>query len=375
MGDVLSLVRCPDYQYSHVLQGIKDVLEPLGQMKAFVRKGDKVLLKPNLLYGKHPDKAVTTHPSIVKAVAQLVLEEGATPMIGDSPGVGTLRRVATQTGIAEVARYWGCTLVDFDDVATLTTRADNTFRRFELAKDVLQADVVINLPKIKTHGMMLLTLAVKNIFGCIPGLRKAQWHLKAGIDHLYFAAMLVELCQLVRPSLTIIDGVIAMEGNGPGSGDPRHLGLILAGNNPFTIDSAICQVLGIAPDVLPTIQAARQRGLDGTDPNKLTIVGQLIEHVKVTDFKLPRRFDLQWRLPHFITKPLKRIVTPKPVVHERLCKHCGTCEAACPTRAVCLDGERVTIDYDRCIRCYCCQEMCPEGAVCFKHGWLARTIS
>jgi uncharacterized protein (DUF362 family)/ferredoxin len=375
MREMVAIAPCPDYAYPHVLKGIADALHPLGGIKAFVKRGDKVLLKPNLLTAKHPDRCVTTHPAVVKVVAHLVQEAGGIPTIGDSPAVGGLLRVAAQAGIAAVADEVGCPLVEFKEVAQITTGEPYTFRRFELAKAVLDADVVINLPKVKTHSMTLLTLGVKNIFGCIPGMRKAQWHLKAGIDHAYFAGMLAELCQLVKPALTIADGVIGMEGEGPGSGDPRPLGMIVASGNPYALDTAICQIIGVPPERLPTIQAAQQRGFAGAEPKQIEVVGHRIEGGGLAPFRLPARFDVQWNLPGFIKKPLKNIFVPKPLIERDRCKACGACAEVCPPQAISVTDKKIRIDYRRCIRCYCCQEVCPEGAVRLQEGLISRLSS
>ena len=375
MIEKVSVAPCPTYEYQQVLAGLRKVMEPLGGMGAFVSRGDRVLLKPNLLAAKVPDRGVTTHPSVVKAVAQLVQQEGGVPVIGDSPAVGDLHRVAAKAGIKEVADELGSGLVEFEEVVQIRTGEGYTFRKFELAKAALEADVVINLPKVKTHVMMLLTLGVKNIFGCIPGMRKAQWHLKAGVDHLYFAGMLVELCQIVKPTLTIVDGIVAMEGDGPSNGDPYHLGLILAGTNPFALDFVICEILGVPPEELPTIQAARQRGFAGTNPTQIEVIGNMLQGVKASGFRLPSRFDLEWNLPRFVKRPLKDIFIPKPKVNAALCKGCGVCAEVCPPRAISVSGKKVKIDYSRCIRCYCCQEVCPEGAVQLREGWVGRFIS
>ena len=375
MAEKVAIAGCADYAYPRVLAGVRDVLKPLGGMKAFVRRRDRVLIKPNLLAPKHPERCVTTHPAMVKAVAELVQEAGGIPAIGDSPAVGGLHRAAAQAGIAAVAEEVGCNLTEFKEVAEVRADKACTFRRFELAKAVLEADVVINLPKVKTHSQTLLTLGVKNIFGCIPGMRKAQWHLKAGVDHAYFAGMLAELAQVVKPCLTIADGVIGMEGDGPGNGDPRLLGLILASGNPFALDTTICRIIGVPPEDLLTIQAARERGFAGTDPKQIKILGQRLEDIGVSPFRLPGRFDMQWNLPGFIKRPLKNVFVPKPRVDEALCVQCGVCAEVCPPEAISVDAKGVQIDYRRCIRCYCCQEVCPEGAMRLQEGWIRRLVS
>jgi len=375
MAEKVAIAGCAGYSYPEVLAGVRDALKPLGGMKAFVRRRDKVLIKPNLLVPKHPERCVTTHPTMVKAVTELVHEAGGIPAIGDSPAVGGLHRAAAQAGIAAVAAELGSPLVEFKEVAEVRTDEACTFRRFELAKAVLEADVVINLPKVKTHSQTLLTLGVKNIFGCIPGMRKAQWHLKAGIDHAYFAGMLAELAQIVKPALTIADGVIGMEGDGPGSGDPRLLGLIFASGNPFALDTIICRIIGVAPQDLLTIEAGRERGFAGTNPKQIKVLGRQLEDIGITPFRLPGRFDMQWNLPGFIKRPLKNVLVPKPRVDRGLCKSCGVCTEVCPPEAISLDAKGVQIDYRRCIRCYCCQEVCPEGAMRLQEGWIRRLVS
>jgi uncharacterized protein (DUF362 family)/Pyruvate/2-oxoacid:ferredoxin oxidoreductase delta subunit len=375
VAEKVSIARCADYAYPQVLRGITDALKPLGGMKAFVKRRDRVLIKPNLLAPKHPERCVTTHPAVVRAVAELVQEVGGIPAIGDSPAVGGLQRTAAQAGIAAVAEEVGASLVEFNEVAEVRTDEACTFRRFELAKAVLEADVIINLPKVKTHSQTLLTLGVKNIFGCIPGMRKAQWHLKAGIDHVYFAAMLAELCQIVKPCLTIADGIIGMEGDGPGNGDPRLLGLVLASGNPFALDSVICSIIGVAPEDLLTLEAGRERGFAGTDPKQIKVLGQQIKDIGITPFRLPARFDMQWNLPGFIKRPVKNFFVPKPKVHRDLCVQCGVCTEVCPPQAITMSAKGVRIDYRRCIRCYCCQEVCPEGAMRLQEGWIRRLVS
>jgi uncharacterized protein (DUF362 family)/ferredoxin len=375
MAEKVAIAGCADYTYPRVVAGVKDALKPLGGMKAFVRRRDRVLIKPNLLSPKHPERCVTTHPTVVKAVVELVLEAGGIPAIGDSPAVGGLQRTAAQAGIAAVAEELGSPLLEFKEVAEVNTDKACTFRRFELAKAVLEADVVINLPKVKTHSQTLLTLGVKNIFGCIPGMRKAQWHLKAGIDHAYFAAMLAELCLIVKPALTIADGIIGMEGDGPGNGDPRLLGLILASGNPFALDTTICRIIGVAPQDLLTIQAGKERGFAGTDPKQIKVLGRQIKDIGITPFRLPARFDMQWNLPGFIKRPVKNFFVPRPRVDGDLCVQCGACAEVCPPQAISLDAKGVRIDYHKCIRCYCCQEVCPEAAMRLQEGWIRRLAS
>jgi ferredoxin len=235
----------------------------------------------------------------------------------------------------------------------------------------LEADVVINLPKWKTHGMMLLTLGVKNLFGCIPGPQKALWHLKTGEDRKLFAQVLTDLYQIIHPSLTILDGIVGMEGNGPGSGDPIDLGLILASRDALSLDQVVCDLIGIPRNSLMTNQVALEEGV-GRDG--IEIVGERLEDIRIPHFRLPPPSSPNWDLPGFLRKALKNALTSKPVVEEKVCNACNRCINICPPRA--LERRETTLDFDygKCIRCFCCQEVCPEGAISIKPGWGLKLI-
>ena len=263
MKNLVSIVRCETYDDAEILEGLRKSIALIGGIGTIVREGHRVLLKPNLLMGKPQEKAVTTHPSIVKGLIRIVREAGGVPSIGDSPGIGSCLRAAEKAGIRKVAEEMDCPLVELDRPVLPEKRQGTYFRQLEIDRTVLEADVVINLPKWKTHGMMLLTLGVKNMFGCVPGPRKALWHLKAGEDRTLFARMLVDVYRIVRPSLTVLDGVVGMEGNGPGSGNPVHLGLIMASRDAFSLDQVVCELLRVPGQSLPTNQVAMEDGLTG----------------------------------------------------------------------------------------------------------------
>jgi uncharacterized protein (DUF362 family) len=220
MKSSVSIVRCPNYDKDKVLSGLQRSIDLIGGIQTFVKKGNRVLIKPNLLFGKSPEKAVTTHPSILRGMIQIVREAGGVPFIGDSPSVGSLMKTAEKAGIKAVADEMECPLVEFNRPVLPPKGGGKIFKQLEIDQIVLEADVIINLPKFKTHTLTLLTLGVKNLFGCIPGPRKALWHLKAGEDRKAFAQILVDVYQVIRPSLTILDGIMGMEGNGPNSGRP-----------------------------------------------------------------------------------------------------------------------------------------------------------
>jgi uncharacterized protein (DUF362 family)/Pyruvate/2-oxoacid:ferredoxin oxidoreductase delta subunit len=299
----------------------------------------------------------------------MVREAGGIPFLGDSPSVGSLMRAAEKAGIKRVADELDCPLVEFDQPILAPKGGRKFSKQLEIDRTVLEADVVINLPKWKTHSLTLLTLGVKNLFGCVPGAKKALWHLKAGEDRKVFAQTLVDLYQVIRPSLTILDGIIGMEGNGPNSGHPISLGLILASTDPLSLDQIVCDLLGIPRESLPTNRVAFEEGLakDGVE-----VVGERVEEVRVPRFRLPTLSEPAWSLPGFLRKALKNALTSKPVFDEELCDNCDQCIEACPPRALERKGRALVFDYGKCIRCFCCQEVCPAGAITIKPGWALR---
>ena len=366
----VSIVRCETYHEEEVLRGLRRSIDLLGGIEIFVKRGDRVLLKPNLLYGKAPEKAVTTHPSVVRGMIKIVREAGGVPLIGDSPGMESLGRAAEKAGIKRVADETGCPLVEFDRPIVPSERRGRRFKQLEVDRSVLEADVIINLPKWKTHGQVLLTLGVKNLFGCIPGPRKALWHLKAGQDQKLFARMLIDVYLTVRPALTILDGIVGMDGNGPGSGRPFPLGLLLGARDPLHLDQIVCDLLGIRRELLPTNRVAFESGIG---MNEIEVVGENVEEVKISGFQLPPLSDLGWSLPGFLKRALRKALTGRPVIDEEVCKICGRCEEICPPKALMQEG-RLALDEQKCIRCFCCQEICPEGAISIKPGWAQRIV-
>jgi uncharacterized protein (DUF362 family)/NAD-dependent dihydropyrimidine dehydrogenase PreA subunit len=371
MKSFVSIVKCQDYDEDRVLGRLRESIDLIGGIKSFVKEGHRVLLKPNLLYGKSPEKAVTTHPSVVKGMIQIVQEAGGFPFIGDSPSVGGLARTAEKAGIKVVADETRCPLVEFNTPVLPPKEEGKIFKKLEVDQTVLEADVVINLPKFKTHSLTLLTLGVKNLFGCVPGPRKAQWHLKAGKSRETFAQILVDLYQVIRPSLTVLDGIVGMEGNGPNSGQPIPLGLILASGDSLSLDQIVCDLLGISRDSLLTNRMAFDRGM-GKD--KIDVFGERVENVKISNFQFPTLSQPDWKLPGFLSKALKNALTSKPVIDVEVCKSCDRCAEICPPQALAREGKDMIFDYDQCIRCLCCLEVCPEGAISIKQGWALKLI-
>ncbi|MEE9591313.1 MAG: DUF362 domain-containing protein [Thermodesulfobacteriota bacterium] len=372
----VAIQRCEVYDSDKVFSALKSSIDLLGGIDLFFKRGERVLLKPNLLVAKPAEAAATTHPSIVKAAISLVKEAGAIPIVGDSPGVGSAIKVARKCGIADLCKEMGVKIIDLKDSVTVLNPNGKTFKRFEVAKEALEVDAILNLPKAKTHAQMFLTLGIKNLFGCVVGKRKPQWHLSAGIDTNYFARMLVDLYLLMRPSLTIVDGIIGMEGNGPGSGDPRKLGLIFASSDCIALDTIITMTLGANPEELPVLKVAAEDGIGETNPCRIAIVGEKIEECRIGDFRFPEKVvstNFSAIFPPFIERRLRKAVASRPRIEHKRCTLCDICIDTCPP-GIMTKESKIMIEMDSCISCFCCQEMCPHGAITSKRGWLARLI-
>jgi ferredoxin len=269
-----------------------------------------------------------------------------------------------------VVEECGAELVEFSE--TVEAAGSGLFRRFELARPYLEADRVINLPKLKTHEMMTMTCAVKNLFGAVVGHGKAAWHLKAGADRELFARMLLEIYLLRPPDLTIVDAVTAMEGNGPASGDPVPVGLLLAGANAVAVDVIAAEIAGIPHRLLYLERTARKLGIDGADRPGIETAGVPLAEARVAPFRLPPISDVQFGLPTFLKNRLRHYLTTRPCAIPEKCRLCGICADACPPRAIEVRDGRLVFDYHRCIRCFCCRELCPDGALDVKEGGLLR---
>ena len=365
----VSLVPCSSYEAIEIRSALKRALDPLGGIEAFVKPGQRVLLKPNLLSAKDPLRAITTHPMLVEAVAEEVQRVGANPFVGDSPGgaVRGIKRVWANTGMEEMAQRAGLELVNFE--ASGSKGIKFGAYTFYIAKPVLEADVIINLPKLKTHSLTLLTCAVKNMFGVMPGFRKGEQH-KRYPKPGEFARMLVHLYKLVTPSLTIVDAVLAMEGNGPSSGQPRWLKMLMAGEDAVAVDAAVGRVIGFPDGFVDTTRIATEMGLGEGRVEHLNVVGDAAGRT-AEGFVLPSN-----RVQKLVPRPLVKLIAPlvwvKPVIMPTKCTGCGFCAESCPVKTIAKEGKVYKIVDKHCIKCLCCHELCPESSVEIKLSWLAR---
>lgn len=370
----VSLVRCETYEPRELEASVREAVDLLGGISCFVRPGDQVLLKPNLLSAHPPERRITTDPEVVRTVARMVLEAGGSPFIGDSPGLDPFKRVAAKTGMDEIAQQLGIEIVELSRPTPVSLRSDAVFRKLEIAYQALNADVVINLPKLKTHSQMLLTLGVKNLFGTIVAQRKVEWHHMAGVDRDTFGSLHLDIYLAIKPALNILDGVWGMEGNGPSNGKPRRLSLIAASSDAVALDVGICYLLGVPLRSFPLYRAARARGIGQTDVDQITFKGESPKAFEIRDFRIPRLDSLDM-LPETFDWFTKRFLVSKPVQQGDFCTGCGHCTQICPEDAIQLEDRKIKFDYMRCTRCYCCQEICPQNGIGFNRGLLVRVLN
>jgi uncharacterized protein (DUF362 family) len=280
----VSLIRANSYHPKTLETSLTTLLEPWGGMTAFVKPGDRVLLKPNLLTGSRPTQECVTRPELVAVVAQQVIEAGGKPFLGDSPAFGSAFGVARANGYLPLIESLNLPIVEFHGKRYQTV--SEGFDHLRLSKEAMEADVVINLPKVKSHAQLTLTMGVKNLFGCVPGKMKAWWHLEAGKDVNRFGEMLVETARAINPNLTILDGIIGHEGNGPVKGKPRELGILSASDQVFSLDRTMVEILQVNPSLIPTITASQRLGLC---PELTDIHYPLLtpKELQVSNWKLP----------------------------------------------------------------------------------------
>ena len=301
----VSLIRATSYEVENLRESLETLLEPLGGIRAFVKNGDRVLLKPNLLTGSRPTSECTTRPEIVYAVANMVIEAGGKPFLGDSPAFGSAKGVALANGYEKILEELNLPIVEFHGKRYQVV--NDKFNHLLLSKETMEADVVINLPKVKSHAQLVLTLGVKNLFGCVPGKMKAWWHMEAGKDASRFGEMLVETAKAINPNLTIIDGIIGHEGNGPSGGSPRPLEILGASTDVFALDRAIVEILKVSPEQVPTIAASMQLGIC-PQLDAINFVGLHPDLLQIENWQLPSKYmPIDFGMPRVIKSTFKHL--------------------------------------------------------------------
>ncbi|MBD2132850.1 MAG: DUF362 domain-containing protein [Sphaerospermopsis kisseleviana] len=301
----VSLIRAKSYEQEALRESLTTLLEPLGGIAAFVKRGDRVLLKPNLLTGSRPTKECTTRPELVRAVAEMVMEVGGKPFLGDSPAFGSAKGVATANGLLPILEELNIPIVEFHGKRYQTVNDD--FNHLLLSKEAMEADVIINLPKVKSHMQLTVTLGVKNLFGCVPGKMKAWWHFEAGKDTTRFGEMLVETARAINPNLTILDGIVGHEGNGPSGGEPRDLGVLAASDNVFALDRAMLEILKVDPLQVPTIAASQRLGIC-PELSEIDFPNLTPELLQIEDWRLPDNLmPIDFAMPRVIKSTFRHL--------------------------------------------------------------------
>jgi uncharacterized protein (DUF362 family)/ferredoxin len=409
-SQVVSLVTCRDYDLATVEAAVRRSLDLLGGMGAFVKPGQRVLLKPNLLRPLPPERAASTHPALIAAVAKLVIAAGGRPVIVESPGgpynAGLLRLLYRRTEAAWAAEVSGAELNYNVESAQVSHPEGRILHRLDLIQPLFEADVVINLPKLKTHNLTTLTMAIKNLFGLVPGALKIAYHAKLR-EVRPFAEGLLDILTYVRPALTILDAVVGMEGNGPSGGEARAIGALVASADALAVDIAGAALVSYDPLSVLTTRLAVERGLTTGRLEDLQLVGDALETLRIAGFRHGAVTEADPGLVPNKLLGLLRMANPeasaadvpedgsqphKPGWFSRLsrgwmarqlvvvpsagkkCIGCGFCAKHCPADAIRIVNRVARMDTAKCIRCYCCHELCPELAVELSRPWLGRLV-
>lgn len=372
----VAVVRCKTYNVEAVKPALEEAVNAVNGLD-FVMPGMKIIIKPNLVSFKKPDAAATTHPALLEALVEMLLARGADVTIGDSPGgphsLPLLNRVYTATGMDRLEKL-GAKLNRNMNEKTVDFPEGKVLKNFTYTEYLDEADAIIDFCKLKSHGMLGMSAAVKNLFGTIPGLKKPEVHYKFQND-AEFADMLVDLNEYFKPRLAICDAVVGMEGNGPTAGTPRQIGAIIASKSTYYADVVGAELIGMNIDGLPTLQAAYERGFAPASSKNLRVYGD-IRALTVDDFKAPPvrglSFMRKGNVLHFISKAA---LEHKPTLKKRLCAGCGECARMCPAKAIEMKTKKPHINREKCIRCFCCQEFCPRAAMVAHRPLAAKVLN
>ncbi len=368
----VSVVKCADYD--GCADAVKRAVSMIGGFEELIKPNMRVLIKPNLVARKNPDTAATTHPVLLREVIDECVRLGADVTVAESPGGAytpqAVKSVYSGCGITNAVKGSGARLYTECSFTEAEYHEGKTVKSFPIIDPVLNAELIISLPKIKTHSMTSYTGAVKNMFGAVPCTHKAELHFRLD-DRKAFCSMLVDLYSLINrvPVLTILDGITAMEGDGPTAGERRDLGILLCGMNAHALDLAACFIIGYGIDDVDTLREARERGFIPESAEELDILGEDIRELRVDDFKKPKsHFNLLrlLNLPPRLNSAVIKMLAARPELNPEKCVGCGECFRDCPPKAITMVDSKPRIDRDKCICCFCCQELCPKQAMGIK---------
>ncbi|MCX7770374.1 MAG: DUF362 domain-containing protein [Proteobacteria bacterium] len=325
-------------------------------------RGEKVLIKPNFLKPSVPERAIITHPEVIKSTIVLFKELGAKIIIGDSPGFGSIYKVIEKAELSDFLKRYEVRVSDFSNTKSVKIKG-YLFKELDIPIDVLESDYLCNIAKLKTHQMMFLTMAVKNLYGCIYGLKKVSYHLTAGRKYEVFATLLLDIYNALKPKINILDGIIGMEGNGPSSGEPRNFGFMAIGTDALSLDTILCKILNVPIEQVPYLKVANSLGLEEVNLDNIKTIG--IKDIEIKPMiKFPPNYSTNFTLPSFINDFINNFFLSYPEV-SNLCRSCGVCKKHCPVGAITI-GKKTKINKKVCIRCFCCQELCDFNAIKLK---------
>lgn len=375
------IAKCPDYSEEAVGRALEQILCRSGLLD-FIKPDMTVGIKANLVSFMKPETAATTHPEVLRVLCNLIVGKGASVIIGDSPGglynQAFVGRVYTATGMRNLVCE-GVRLNENFEQRFAEFPEGKVLKTFHYTAWLDECDAIINFCKLKSHGMMGMSAAVKNMFGVIPGTMKPEYHFRFK-EHTDFADMMVDLNEYFKPSLCICDGVIGMEGNGPTAGTPREIGLLLASASPYKLDLACAHIIGLGADKIPTLASSIKRGLAPENISDLSVEGDL-QNAAIPDFEnVEIAKSLQFAgkgsiLGRVFGGIVGTALASKPVLVPKECVGCQECFKICPAKAITMKNNKPVIDRKKCIRCFCCQEFCPKGALKVKRTPIAKLLN
>lgn len=377
-GSKVALITCTDYSPEAVYQACKRGISLLGGMSSFITEGETILLKPNMLTARRKEEACTTHPAVLEAFIRLLQEERVQITWGDSPGLGSPSGAAKTSGLMESAAKYTAAFADFQRGKEKQFPGNTMQKSFKLANGVLEADGIISLAKMKTHGFTNITGAVKNQLGCVYGLNKAKMHVHYP-NVIQFCQMLVDLNMSLPMRLYVMDGIVAMEGNGPSAGDPVPMNVLLFSKDPVALDSVFCRLVDLNPSFIPTNTLGKKSGLGTWLEDEIEIVGDSLKDFTNKHFNVIRK-EVGGKAILAQTRLFKNHMIRRPLIDKKKCTRCGICIETCPLppcgKALAFKDNNKKdpprYDYEKCIRCYCCQELCPQKAIYAKTPLLGR---
>lgn len=364
MKTKIAIVKQHNYESSQVKQAVKKAFSLLGGIEAYIKPGQKVLLKPNILSGSLPEHGACTHIEVIRAVIHLVKECAAVPFIGDNPGGAIKQNTAYEGSLIKA-------LAQEEKVELKYSNDVKMVRGIPIASYFFECDRIISLPKMKTHSLMGITGAVKNMYGAVVGLTKAEFHRRFP-NPQDFAKVLTDVFEIVKPHLVLLDGIVAMEGHGPGAGDLRNAGILIAGEDSVAIDAVFCALIGINPLKILTTKEAYNRKLGEADLKNIEILGENMENSILKGFKVPHQKLLLLNLPKPVTGFLADFVKFGPYINKKSCRKCRLCRDTCPVQAISIEETGQNINYKKCIRCMCCHEVCSYKAIELKSNIIAK---